>query len=442
MKKILIVVVGFIVVLLVIGGFVSLISRSSRSISEQYLANSGENGVCENKQLLTNKSEGQIVATLKVAAEEKEGDIIADASIPSEVLQQIPSSVLDVKPNTTIESSENTSGDISDTPSGDRLDEPPGIKNDESLPLSMLAQINGFVAESKCTAGPEANALGEQLLNSTNPLLRVAGVAVLSENDGLTEDILKKIASDKDMSVAINSIGWMSDSGYADASKSINEILSKRGISKDDLLDLIAGNDLNSSGSRFALEMLGDKITEEEAVDVYGSVGADEAMAYSVRMKALLELKKKLGFVAYRDIVNELNDNSSAEDAVWKEGIKRLADSLEGPVPALSGPVVLTPDNIDEALSREYPMTLEDMAQKLENAVSSDDSFIQKGTAERLQERLEKLNDRPWDEEQQISLNRINAILESLAAKERPVTEAPPNFIEPPPGAGNTELTE
>ncbi len=144
-----------------------------------------------------------------------------------------------------------------------------------------------------------------------------------------------------------------------------------------------------------------------------------------------------MNFVDYRDTVNQLNNSSSADDAVWQEGIKRLAESLVGPVSALSGPATVTPDGIDEALAREYPMTLEDLAQKLENVVSSNDSYVQEGTTTRLEERLEELNNRPWTEEQQISLNRINAIIEQLKAKEEPVTEAPANFAEPPPGAGS-----
>ncbi len=308
----------------------------------------------------------------------------------------------------------------------EKAERPPEMNQDNDAPRSMLAQINGFVQESKRTVGPEAIKLGEQLLDSTNPVLRVAGTAVLAANDGLTDDVLKKIAEDDDLAVSLNATGWLFDSGYNDAAQSIKNALAGRGVSKDKLLDLIADTDLNSSGSRLALELLSDKVSQDEARDIYGSVGADEAMSYSVRMKALMELKKKVSFVEYRDTVNDLYQKSMADDAIWQEGIKRLSESLQGPVQVLSGTETLMVDDIDAALAREYPMTLEDLAQKLENTVSSDDSYIQEGTAKRLQERLKELNDRPWTEEQQISLNRINAIIQKLKEKEKPLEEAPP----------------
>ena len=94
-----------------------------------------------------------------------------------------------------------------------------------------------------------------------------------------------------------------------------------------------------------------------------------------------------------------------------------------------AGIPVITRHDVDEMLAREYPAMLEDLALRVENILDSDVSLVAAGTAGRLQERVVKLKEQPWLEEQQIALERLeNAIkaLESLE-QERPFT--------PPPGS-------
>jgi hypothetical protein len=306
-------------------------------------------------------------------------------------------------------------------------------------PATLLEQINGFVAESKRTAGPQADLLGEQLLNSTNALLQVAGMAVLAENNILTEESIKQISENEDLSVPVNSLGWLFDTGHSDYAETLNSALGSRSISTDDALELIASGKLNSSGARVILDMISDDLTQEEAKAIYKDISVDDSYEYSVRMKALLKLKNEMEFADFRDTVRNVQNNIADNDAVWKEGVSRLAEKLDGPVAVHTGPPTLTPSNIDEMLAREYPMTLEDLAQKLEYIAANENSYVQQGTAKRLNNRIQQLEERPWTDAQQISLARIKTVAEHLSDLEKADTEAPSNLSIPPPGAEKEE---
>jgi hypothetical protein len=154
-------------------------------------------------------------------------------------------------------------------------------------------------------------------------------------------------------------------------------------------------------------------------------------------MKALLLRRSTMDFVDFRNEVDRLRAGAAgAEEALWKEGLDRLADRLAGPVPVQAGPPAVTPEDIDEMLAREYPMSMEDLAQHLEYAVEQPDAFIQQGTAARLAERVEALDRQPWTEDQQVSLQRLRNVRPALAARERPAAENPSGET-PPPDAAN-----
>ncbi len=320
-------------------------------------------------------------------------------------------------------------------PGADALPRPPDMDR-PPLPISMLGQINSHVIQAQRTVGPEVGEYGQGLLDSTNAVLRMAGVAVLAANDGLSEEILGKIASDDDLSVPINAMGWLYDQGHTDAAQLLNESLGSRNLDTQTLLELVDSDGLLESGSRAVLEMLADGLSEEEARAVYESISEDATHAYSVRMKATLLLRDSATFTEFRDTVNTLKNQASADDALWQEGITRLADNLAGPVAVHENNTSLTASDVDEMLAREYPMTLEDLAQHLEYVAGHDEAFIQEGASARLAEHLAELKDRPWTEDQQVSLARIETIATQLAALERPASEAPPGVPQPPPGAG------
>jgi len=300
----------------------------------------------------------------------------------------------------------------------------------------MPAQINSFLEESQRSAGPEAVRLGEQLLASTNPVLRVAGLAVLSENDALTADMLRQIAEDEDLAVPINSLGWLRDTGNGNMADSLAALLNVHSFSSDNLIDLIDSGSVDSSGSRAALELLSGDLTAEEARDLFSSIGEDETHEYSVRMKATLLLRESLDFESFRSEVNQLQNQATSEDALWQEGITRLATRLQGPAQVHEGTATLRASDVDELLAREYPMSLEDLAQHLESIVGQEDAYVEQGTADRLNERIDQLKKQPWTEDQQVSLTRIETIAAQLPALEQAESEAPANATEPPPGAG------
>ena len=311
---------------------------------------------------------------------------------------------------------------------------PPGLHQPDRPP-TMLAQVNRFVEESKRTAGPQAAELGAQLLTSTNPLLRVAGVAVLAENDALDEATLQYVAEDEDPAVAVNALGWLLDHGQSTASGALGELLAQRSLDSTELVRLIDSGQLIASGSRAALEVLSDQVTGDEARVLFGSISEDDTHDYAVRMKATLLMREQLEFATFRNEVKRLQGEASGEDPLWAEGITRLADRIAGPVAVHSGAPTLTANDVDEMLAREYPMTLEDLAQHLEYVTGQEDAYVAPGTSDRLREHIAELQKLPWTENQQVSLTRLETLAEQLPAFEETSSGPPPNMLEPPPGA-------
>jgi len=198
---------------------------------------------------------------------------------------------------------------------------------------------------------------------------------------------------------------------------------------------LIDSGQLIASGSRAALEVLSDQVTGDEARVLFGSISEDDTHDYAVRMKATLLMREQLEFSTFRNEVKRLQGEASGEDPLWAEGITRLADRIAGPVAVHSGAPTLTANDVDEMLAREYPMTLEDLAQHLEYVTGQEDAYVAPGTSDRLREHIAELQKLPWTENQQVSLTRLETLAEQLPAFEETSSGPPPNMLEPPPGA-------
>jgi len=304
----------------------------------------------------------------------------------------------------------------------------------ESPPLTPTGQILRFLKQSRSESGPQAVALGRQLLEAEDPMLRVAGAAVLSDHGALDQDTLLSIASDVEPAVAVNVIGWLNDTGESALAHNLATMIRERGIDTSDLIDLVLSETLNGAGSRAALEIINDSAPAEESAALYSLVSTNSAQEYAVRMKAAVLMADTMDFSSYRDQIAEMKENASAEEALWLEGISRLADRLEGPLAVMESAPTLSASDVDEMVAREYPMTLEDLAQRIEYVVGSEKAHIEAGTAARLREHVEAFEARPWTEEQQSSLQRLSSLAEQVAAMELE-NAAPANLPAPPPGA-------
>lgn len=299
-------------------------------------------------------------------------------------------------------------------------------------PDSLAAQIDSFVEQSKRTAGPRSVELGERLFSSEDPLLRVAGMAVLGEQEALTSEELEAVASDDDLSVALNSLAWLRDHGYQEPTEELSSLLAERDLDSDDLVDTLYEGQLDASGSRAALDMLAEEMDAEQRTALYQDVSRDQARDYSVRMKAALRLREDMEFEEYRNEVNRIRSRATDDDSLWQEGISRLSESLKGPAEVVGGTPTLTGDDVDELLAREYPMMLEDLAQQLEYVTSREDAYISTEAVEALDQRLQELQDRPWDANQKVRLERIESIAKILPDFADPPEDTPPNMATPP----------
>jgi len=299
----------------------------------------------------------------------------------------------------------------------------------------MSAQMNSIVKQYQATAGPEVLALGQQLLVATNPTLRVVGMALISENNGMSDEVLKQVADDEDISVPLNSLGWLLDTGELESADKLAIFMEGQSVTAGMLENAIDTDALTESGNRAAMNILVDSLTGEESRALFASISEDETHEYSVRMKAAMLLRETLDFDAFRNEIAELNNAADEEDALWDEGILRLNNSIQGPAEIHSGAPTLTPSDVDMMLAREYPMTLEDMAQQLEYVIRQPNAYIQEGTTERLIQRVAENRNRPQTEDQQPCLTRIETIIEQLPEMEQPLANAPANLPQPPPGS-------
>ena len=313
------------------------------------------------------------------------------------------------------------------------LTHPPGFSEPE-IPMTETAQLLDLVRKTMADAGPQSAQVGRDLLNADDPKMRQLGAIILAEQAGLDTAILERVATDASPTVPLNTLGWILDSGGQDQADQLIGLLVGRGLQTDSLMGLLAGDELSESGSRAALDLLNASLDTAAKSDVFGTISEDDAYAYSVRMKATTLLRDTMAFEDYRNYVQTAEQNSGSQDALWQEGIERLSDSLDGPAQIHEGPAILTPSDIDEMLAREYPMILEDLAQRLEYVLSKEDAYIQPGTAERLASRVEELKNRPWASTQQISLRRLESALKLLPEAEDTNTPPPPNYLPPPPG--------
>ncbi len=311
---------------------------------------------------------------------------------------------------------------------------PPGY-NEPDIPLTETAELLDFVRKTISDTGPQATETGRSLLDSEDAKMRQLGAIILAEQDALDEETLKRIAGEEKPLVALNTLGWVFDSGDRDTAELLMNKLISGGLNTDDLMGVLAGDELSESGSRAALDILSTSLSGKDAADTFATISADTAYAYGVRMKATMLLRDTMEFDAYRSHVEMARQKSSqSNDALWNEGITRLAKQLEGPAVIHDGPAILTPGNIDEMLAREYPMILEDLAQRVEYVLKTEESYVYPGTAARLAERIKELKNRPWSSAQQISMRRLESAAAILADEENPDKEPPQNYLPPPPG--------
>ena len=316
--------------------------------------------------------------------------------------------------------------------SDERPTQPPGL-NEPEIPVTETAQFLDLVRKTLSDAGPQASEMGQELLDADDPKLRQLGAIILAEQAALETSILKHVAADASPTVPLNTLGWVLDSGGLEQAEQLIGLLVDRGLETDGLMELLAGDELTESGSRAALDLLDASLGAEAKADVFGTISEDAAYAYSVRMKATTLLRNTMEFEDYRNYVQRVEQNSSDQDALWKEGIERLSASLDGPAQIHDGPAILTPSDIDEMLAREYPMILEDLAQRIEYVLKQEDAYIKPGTADRLASRVEELKNRPWASTQQISLRRLESAVALLPNAESVGTPPPSNYLPPPP---------
>jgi len=258
--------------------------------------------------------------------------------------------------------------------------------------------------------------MARQLLRAPSPLLRTVGALLLNQMRGLDEDTLRLLASDENLSVPLNVLGWLQDAGQFDGVENLQAMLGDATRDPEALREALDTDVLLEGGKRAVLSMMQPLLSPAEAGDLCRGYADDSRQPYSVRMKCAYLLRGTTDFEQYRENVAEML--AATEDRQWTKGLKRLAEQLEGPAAFHSGPPQLTVDDVDERLARPYPTMIEDLALYIEYVLSADGHTVDKGAAENLEEYLAEFNKKPWTPEQEASLRRLQSLTRRVAAEE------------------------
>lgn len=317
-------------------------------------------------------------------------------------------------------------------PPGSIADRPPGHLDEQTEP-TLAGEVDAFIAAMKAEGGPEQYDRARDMLKSEQPLVQAAGAAVLAEAGLLAESDMQQVAGD--LAVGLEFLGWLRDRGDAEYALQLEVLLTEAGLDNATLTNLLEAGVIRAAGGRAALDLLQNTLPAEEQTALYQTLAGAEAQDYTVRMQALWRLRSQLPFETYREQVGALALEADRGDAVWNEGLTRLDQSLQGPLPVLDRPPLLAPQGIDGLFARPYPMMLEDAVLAVEYTVQHDNGQVVQGTADRLLSYVSSLQQDPLSSEQHTALLRLQRLTESLEVMEG---QGPPLLFDPdlPPGAG------
>ena len=305
------------------------------------------------------------------------------------------------------------------------MDAPP------SGPPSLATEMHHLMRQVRDGGGPPVDEHAEAMLASDDPLMRAVGAALLSASDRLPDEALQQIAADPDTQVPLMVLGWLEDTGHSEQAFALAEMLRAQGVGAGDLAALVGSRSLDSIAARAALDLLRNDYPADDLADLLIETSIDLAQDHDVRMKAVLLLRDTMPFEDYREEVRLLSENTRGQDPLWDESLRRELNRLQGPAEVLDRPPSLSSSSVDERLAREYPAMLSDLALYVETVLEDEAGVAAAGTTDTLQAYVDAYKKRPWTDEQQFDLARLEGMLADLrkleeATHDRAVDDRPP----------------
>lgn len=298
--------------------------------------------------------------------------------------------------------------------------------------VGITARINREIAALAGKVGPFGADYGTYLLAADDPHLRVLGAALLTKAMALDEAATADVVNDGDMSVPMQVLEWLNDTGSADAAISLQESLLHRYGETDSIQNALLDGTFSEGGGRAALDLIRASADSTMLQDVCTVLSEDPAQPYAVRMKSLLELRSCVKFDVFRERVKELSEEAD-ETERWSAGIQQLARGLKGPAKVMRQAPTLSPATVTSFLIGEDPQMLEDLALTCEYVATHADARVAQGTTVYLTQQVSVFANRPLGEEPRAALTRIRNALVGISDAER-LNPSPPGPGGPPPG--------
>jgi len=299
--------------------------------------------------------------------------------------------------------------------------------------VGMTSRIDREIAALAGRVGPFGADYGTRLLATDDPHLRVLGAALLAKAMALDKAATADVADDDDLSVPMQVLEWLYDTGRGDAAVNLQESLLHKYAETDAIQNALLDGAFSEGGGRTALDLIRDVGGDDAIHDVCTALSEDPAQPYAIRMKSLLELRSSVEFDAFRERVRELAEDVDQTER-WSAGIEQLARGLNGPAEVMRQAPTLSPATVTSFLIGENPQMLEDLALTCEYVATHADARVAQGTTAYLTQQISVFADRPLGEEPRAALTRIRRALAGISDAER-LNHTPPRQGGPPPGA-------
>jgi len=306
---------------------------------------------------------------------------------------------------------------------------PPWMNEDGSLVAESAgdSEVRRLAQEIQRASGPFATEHAQGMLEAEHPGVGVVGAALMLSQPVWDADLMHRVATHEDPAVPLFAMQGLQDAGRLAEAAALRERLRERLTNLSDWESLAVEGLLPGTAARGLLDLAAETADDEERVGLALALVGDESLDYTGRMRAMLEFRQLLSFEAYRAAIkDEYARAREAGDPVWEEGLKRLADRLEGPVEIHAGTPFITPPEVDVMTAREYPAMYEDLALHLEMLVSDDAAVIGEGTTERLQEVIETATAYPLTDSEAAALQRIATLLPQMVERDASALALPP----------------
>ena len=361
-----------------------------------------------------------------------------------------------------------TASVMSDDLAGDSGPPESVLNKAQQAALSTDETVYGFVRRMIADNPADLTTKISDLSVSENPRMRAIGILLQLESEGWSRARFDELVGLEDLSTALWSAGWLADNGD-DAWGSLISDLAGSDVSVGDIHGLLNSGDLGGSAGRAALRLLAELAPDGTLGSEYLSILKNRELPYSVRMMAAVAMSDEMPLKMYQSRINALVSsgkvpaldedgdgektdetvadtdkkpamdddierlrNSTPEDPLLLDGLRRLATQSSGPEMAINVGTAVSPHDIDMVTASMSPVALEDLVIQLEHVLARENPTVYTGTSDKIRNLLASLPEEVTSEEMRIAQQRLEAMqnrLESLEGTGVEFTDAPPAFL-------------